>query len=303
MQPGRRVAKLAERQGGAIADWQLLRLGVGRGAIKHWLRTGRLHRIHRGVYALGHPVLGEKGHLWAALLACGPGAVISHRSAAKLWAVRPNNRKPVDVTVPGRSRHRRKGIDIHLVRHLDPRDVTKIDGLPVTTLARTLLDLAEVVPQSQLPRAIAEAEYLGIIDLNAINELLGRSNGRRGQKPLAAALTDAFPKERTRSELEDAFLEFCDQRGIPRPKVNTYIDGREVDMAWPDYDLIVELDGYQSHRTRRAFESDRRRDAAHLLAEVSTIRVTDAWLTREPDDLDRTLKRLLARRRGEDEWG
>jgi very-short-patch-repair endonuclease len=159
------------------------------------------------------------------------------------------------------------------------------------------------VPQSRLPRAIAEADYLRIIDLKAIEELLSRSKGRRGLKPLSAALTDAFPKDRTRSELEDAFLEFCDQRGIPRPRVNTYIDGSEVDMAWPEHDLIVELDGYQSHRTRRAFESDRRRDAAHLLAEVRTIRVTDRWLTREPDDLDRTLKRLLARRGGEDERG
>jgi very-short-patch-repair endonuclease len=292
--PFARVAASAAGQGGVVATWQLFEVGLGKGAIDYWLRCGRLHVVHRGVYAVGHPVLGEMGRLWAAVLACGPNAVISHRSAAALRGIRPNNRKSIDVTVPGRTRHRRKGIDVHLVRHLDPRDVTTLDGIPVTTLARTLLDLAEVVPKSQLPRAISEADYLGLFDLRAVQELLGRSNGRRGQRPLTAALTDAVRGERTRSDLEDAFLEFCDQRGIPKPKVNTSIDGREVDMAWPEHKLIVELDGYQGHRTRRAFEGDRRRDAAHLLAGLRTIRVTDRWLSNEPNDLDQTVKTLLA---------
>ena len=178
------VAELAGRQGGAVAHRQLMALGISRATIDHWLRTDRLHAVHRGVYALGHRVLTEEGRLSAAVLACGPGAVISHRSAANLWGIRPNNRKPIDVTVPGRSRHRRKGIDIHLVRHLDPRDVTEIDGLPVTTLARTLLDLAEVVPKNQVQRAIGEADYRRVFDLKAVNELLSRSKGRRGLKPL-----------------------------------------------------------------------------------------------------------------------
>jgi very-short-patch-repair endonuclease len=296
VQPARRVAQLAGRQGGAVADWQLLRLGFGRAAVDQWLRSGRTHSIHRGVYAVGHAVLGEKGRLWAALLACGPVAVISHRSAAALWGIRPNNRKPIDVTVPGRSRHRRKGIDVHLVRHLDPRDVTTRDGIPVTTVARTLLDLAEVVPPHHVPRAIAEADYKRLFDLKAVEELLSRSNGRRGQKPLTAALADVVVKHRTRSELERDFLQFCQHRHIPLPKVNVWIGDREVDMAWPERKLIVELDGYASHRTRRAFEGDRRRDAAHLLLDLRTLRVTDRWLSREPDDLERTVKELLARR-------
>jgi very-short-patch-repair endonuclease len=278
-----------------IADWQLLRLGVGRGAIKYWLRSGRLHLVYPGVYAVGHRVLGDQGRLWAAVLACGSGAVISHRSAAKVWGIRPNNRKPIDVTVPGRSRHKRKGIDVHRVRHLDPRDVTKRDGIPVTTLARTLLDLAEVVPQNQVRRAINEADYQKLFDLRAVNEVLSRSNGRRGQKPLRSALIAVVPGERTRSDFEEAFLDFCEQRGIPRPKVNQHLDGREVDMLWPESDLIVELDGYQAHSTRRAFEDDRRRDAKQALTELRTIRVTDRWLTREPDALEQTLKAALAR--------
>ena len=285
---------MAAQQGGVVAARQLLALGIRKGAIDYWLRCRRLHVVHRGVYAVGHPVLGETGRLWAALLACGPGAVISHRSAARLWGIRPNNRSAIDVTVPGRTRHRRKGIDIHLVRHLDPRDVTTVDGIPMTTVARALLDMAEVIPKSQLPRAIAEAEYLRLLDLKAVQDVLSRSSGRRGQRPLSAALTDVAPKERTRSDLEEAFLEFCDQRAIPRPKVNTKIDGHEVDMVWLEYGLIVELDGYQAHRTRRAFEADRRRDAAYLLDhDLRTIRVTQRWLTREPDDLERTLKRAI----------
>jgi very-short-patch-repair endonuclease len=291
--PVARVAGLAAQHGGVVAAWQLLRLGIGKGAIDYWLRTGRLHVIHRGVYAVGPPVLTQHGRLWAALLACGPGAVLSHRSAAALWGIRQNNRKPIDVTVTGRTRHGRKGIDVHLVRHLDPRDVTTNDGIPVTSVARTFLDLAEAVPQNQVRRAITEADYLRLFDLKAINEVLSRSKGRRGRKPLTAALSAVVPDERTRSDLEEAFLTFCEERGIPRPKVNRGRDGKELDMLWPQDNLIVELDGYQGHRTRRAFEEDRRRDAKHLLAGLHTLRVTDRWLAREPDDLERTIKQLL----------
>jgi very-short-patch-repair endonuclease len=160
-----------------------------------------------------------------------------------------------------------------------------------------------VVPMNQVRRAINEADYRKLFDLKAVNDLLSRSNGRKGQRPLSAALIAVVPDERTRSELEEAFLAFCEERGIPRPKVNRQNNGVEVDMSWPGHPVIVELDGYQAHSTRRAFESDRRRDAAHLLAEVKPLRVTDNWLTREPDDLEQTLKRLLARRAGEDERG
>jgi very-short-patch-repair endonuclease len=297
--------KLASRQEGVVADWQLLPFGITRATIDHWLRSGRLHLIHRGVYAVGHPALSLNGRLWAAVLAYGPNAVLSHRDAAALWGVRQDNRRLIDVTVPGRTRHRRTGIDVHLVRNLDPRDVTKIDGIPVTTLARTFLDLGEVVPGNQVRRAINEADYLKLFDLKAVDDVLSRSNGRRGQKPLAAALIAAVPEERTRSELEEAFLTFCEDRDIPRPKVNRQTNGSEVDMTWPGHDLIVELDGYQAHSTRRAFESDRRRDAAQQLAEARPIRVTDNWLTTEPGDLEATLRRLLemTRRAADDERG
>jgi very-short-patch-repair endonuclease len=299
------VVELATKQEGPIAAWQLVELGLPRSTIDSWRRSRRLHPHHRGVYTLGHRALGPNGRRWAAVLACGPGAVLSHRSAAALWGIRPDNRPSIDVTVASRGRASRKGIQVHRVRHLDPRDVTEIDGLPVTTLARTLLDLAEVVPPNQVRRAINEADYLKLFDLKAVNELRNRSHGRRGLKPLTAALIAAVPEERTRSDLEEAFLTFCEDRNIPRPKVNRQHNGSEADMTWPGHDLIVELDGYQAHSTRRAFESDRRRDAKRQLAEARPIRVTDHWLTRDPDELEVTLKLLLemTRRAGEDERG
>jgi very-short-patch-repair endonuclease len=290
----RKVAELAGLQGGVVSRRQLHELGFGRGAIAHWLSSGRLHRVHTGVYSVGHRVLGNTGRLTAAVLASGPSAVVSHRSAADWWRIRSTSRRPVDITVPGRSRGRRPGIDLHLVRALDPLDVTTRDGIPVTTLERALLDLAEVAPKHHVARAIEESERLRLFNLTKLEELLSRSPGRRGQKPLRAILTDAVLEPRSRSDLESDFLQFCHDRDIPKPVVNTLVEGFEVDMAWPDQRLIVELDGYETHGTRRAFEGDRRRDATLQLAGQRTIRVTHRWLSREPDDLERTVKALLS---------
>ena len=180
------------------------------------------------------------------------------------------------------------------MRGLDPRDITTEDGIPVTTVARTLLDLAEVTPRHHVARGIEQADRLGLFDLIKLEELLARSPGRRGRKPLNEVLTDAVIEPRSRSDLESDFLQFCQDRGIPRPIVNTFVEGFEVDMAWPDQRLVIELDGYDTHGTRRAFEADRRRDATLQLARQRTIRVTHRWLTREPDDLERTVKALLS---------
>jgi AbiEi antitoxin C-terminal domain len=272
---------------------QLVALGLRRGSIEHWLRSGRLHRVHVSVYAVGHSVLGNRGRLMAAVLASGPDAVVSHRSAADLWGIRPTAGKRIDVTVPGRTRKGRPGIDLHLVRSLDPRDVTTEDGIPVTTVARTLLDLAEVTPQRHVARAIEQADRLRVFDRWALEQTMARSPGRRGLKPLRSILTDAVIEPRSRSELETAFLQFCHDRGIPRPIVNTLVAGYEADMAWHDARVVIELDGFESHGTRKAFEDDRRKDAVRQIAGQRTIRVTDRWLTREPDDLEETVKALL----------
>lgn len=244
------------------------------------------------MYTVGHRAIGDKGLLWAAVLACGEGAVVSHRSAADLWAIRPSSRVTVDVTVPGRSRNKRPGIDVHRVRHLDPRDITTIEGIPVTTLARTLLDLAEVVPQNDLERAIERAENQRLFDLTAVNAVIARSPGRRGRKPLLAALTDSVIEPMSRSDLERAFVKLCRRAGIPRPIVNALIEGYEVDMSWPDSRLIVEIDSWKYHRTRRKFEDDRRRDAKLHRARYRTLRVTDRWLATDPDGVAETVLEL-----------
>jgi hypothetical protein len=289
----REIAQLADRQHRVVAVWHLFELGIGRGAIEWRVANGRLHRVHQGVYAVGHRKLGWQGVLIAAVLAGGPEAVLSHRSAAKLWGIRPDNRPKVDVTIQSRGAHRRKGIDVHAVRHLDPRDVTKIDGIPVTTLPRTLLDLAEVVPKSQVIRAITQAEIQRIIDLKAIHELMARSPGRRGLKPLREILTDAVIEPNTKEEFEHAFVQFCHEYGLPRPIVNTKVEGYEVDATWPGSDVIVELDSWKFHGHRKAFEDDRERDVA-LQPRYRVVRITWRQLTRKPDQLARTLRNLLS---------
>ena len=291
----RELAVLAGRQHGVIAMWQALELGFGRPAIEHRLTVGRLHRVHRGVYAVGHRVLTWRGVLMAAVLACRPGAVLSHRSAARLWGIRPDSRRAVEVTVIGCGRRSRPGIEVHAVRALDRRDVTQLDGIPVTTLHRTLLDLAEVAPRDHVARAIEESERKRIFDRRALDELLERSPGRRGRHPLSSILTDAVPIEpATREELEWRFQQVIHQAGLPRPLVNTLVEGFEVDAYWPNHHLIVELDGYETHQTRKAFEADRERDAVLLLAGYRVVRITWRQLTREPDTIITRLRRLLA---------
>jgi len=289
----REIAKLADRQHGVVALWQLLALGLGLGAIKYRVASGRLHLVHPGVYAVGRRRLEWRGVLSAAVLAYGSEAVLSHRSAARLWGIRPDNRRDVDVTVPARGLRRRRGLHPHCVRDLDPCEVTKIDGIPVTTLPRTLLDLAEVVPKAHVIRALTEAERQRIFDLRALEAVMARSPGRRGVRPLRHILSDAVIEPATKQELEHRFLQFCHAAGLPRPKVNTQVEGYEVDVLWPESKLIVELDSWSFHRHRKAFEDDRERDALLLLAGRRVVRVTWRQLTREPNKLASRLRALL----------
>src|SRR5689334_6142521 len=292
--PGdREIAKLAERQHGVVALWQLTALGFEADAVEARVRRGRLHRLHRGVFAVGHRRLDWRGVLIAAVLAYGPEAVLSHRSAARLWGIRPDNRPRVDVTVPARGLRSRKGIQVHCVRELDARDIGRIDGIPVTSLPRTLLDLAEVVPKDHVIKALTEAERQQIIDLRALRALMERSPGRRGQRPLREILADAVIEPETREEFEHRFLQFCHEAGLPRPKVNTDVEGYEVDALWRHAKLVVELDSWEFHQHRKAFEDDRERDAVLLLTGYRVVRVTWRQLTRDPRKLEDRLKALL----------
>jgi very-short-patch-repair endonuclease/predicted transcriptional regulator of viral defense system len=289
----RKIAKLADRQHGVVALRQLLALGLGPGAIKYRVVSGRLHLVHPGVHAVGRRQLEWRGVLIAAVLACGPRAVLSHRSAARLWGVRPDNRRDVDVTVPSRGACRRKGIQPHCVRSLDPRDITKIDGIPVTTLPRTLLDLAEVVPKDHVVKALTEAERQQIIDLRVLEAQMKRSPGRRGLKPLREILADAVIEPETREEFEHRFLQVVLEATLPRPQVNVLVEGKLVDFYWPHAQVIVELDSWKFHRHRSAFEEDREWSAILTVADYKVIRVTWRQLTRQPETVIQRLRDLL----------
>ena len=253
-----------------------------------------MHVVYRGVYAVGHRALRTEGRRLAAVLACGPGAVLSHRSAAAHWGLLATTQTRIDVTAP-RSREGVPGIRLHRSRSLDAQDTTSHEGIPITTLARTLLDLAATVQSHRLERALAQAERLQLYDHRAITSVMARSNGHRGKGALARA-TAGEPKL-TRSELEARFLKLVRQAGLPEPETNSSLDapdhpGLEPDFFWPAHRLVVETDGWESHGTKSAFRSDRRKDAALTSAGYRVMRFTYDDVVYEPDTV---VTRLTAR--------
>ncbi len=248
------------------------------------LETRHLIPLHRGVYAVGHRRLRREGHWLAAVLAAGPGALLSHREAAALHALRPANRTTVDVTVA--ARRRVPGILVHRVQRIDSTDATVVDGIPITTIARTLVDLAMVVPPQALRKSIEEAERSNRLDVRAIEAALERTRGRngRGHERIKRALAELATTgtTMTRSALEDQFLILLDAHHLSRPSMNASIDGIEVDAVWRDRQLVVELDGWAYHRTRQAFQRDRDR-ANDLTAKGWTVlRFTHADVVERP---------------------
>jgi very-short-patch-repair endonuclease len=245
------------------------------------------------VYAVGHAAVTAEGRELAAVLACGPGATLSHWNAAARWGLLRPTRGPVHVTVAAECRHR-VGIRVHLVEQLHPSERTLRDAIPVTSVPRTLLDVAAVATPKALARAVNQADRLGWLNRGAIERLCLRNRGRRGVKRLRAALEAAHPSTgRTRSDLEADFLVLCRDSGLPSPAVNTTVEGYEVDMHWPGTRLIVEIDGFEYHRTRASFERDRRRDAELKLRGYQVLRVTDAWLAGDPAGVATTVRMLL----------
>jgi predicted transcriptional regulator of viral defense system len=286
------VAEIATRQHGVIAVWQLRALGIGRGVIQRWLALGRLHRVHRGVYAVGHRRLNIRGRWMAAVLACGRDALLSHRPAAALWELLPAGGARIDVTVVASSRAQRRGIALHQVRHLHPEDRTVIDAIPVTSLARTLLDVAETT--RALERAWDTAERLRLLDVRAVEEMCRRSPGRHGLKSVGALLRDRTRRvPDTKRELEARFFDFCRAHGLPLPACNVLVEGYEVDAYWAEQRLIVELDSWEFHHDRRAFERDRERDAVLQAAGYRVIRITWRRLTNHPEAVASLLRALL----------
>ena len=291
------IAELARRQHGVIARWQLAELGFSSDAISHRIASGRLHRLHPGVYAVGHRAFPREGGWMAAVLTAGEGAVLSHASAAALWGLRRSAPQEPEVTAPRSSRSTPR-----LRRHcsfLAADEVAVWNAIPVTCVARTLFDIAAHVRSWEFERLVREAEFLKLPQTPSLEELYVRYPRRRGARLVRLTLEglSRLPGGATRSPLEDRFLRFAKRAGLPLPETNVLLQfggvTYEADCLWRETGLIVELDGHEAHGTRSAFESDRERDRRMQVAGWRVIRVTWRQL-RTPEPLARDLRRLLA---------
>jgi hypothetical protein len=270
--------------------------------------------MHRGVYSVGHRIVSAEGRWMGAVLAVGDDAVLSYRSAAALLRLRPTSRAAIDVTTPRRA-HSRRGIDVHRTRYLPPEDVTRIRRIPCTTVARTLIDLAEILGPQDIQRVLERAEINGQFDLRALQETLERHTGHRGAARLCRALAGYDPALKfTRTEIERLFVELCRRFGLPEPAVNVPISLPEggtaiVDALWLKERLAVETDGRETHATHAAFERDRHRDAQLMLLGFRVARFTWRQVTTDPAAVAETVRALLklagatrTRRRGPEPW-
>ncbi len=290
------IALLATRQHGVVSRGQLVALGLSGRAIEHRLARGRLHLAHRGVYFVGHPVEAPLARETAALFACGDGAVLSHTSAATLWGIRrpDEDRSEINVTVTGGSRRRRRiGLAIHVVAALEPSEVDVRHGLTVTSPVRTLVDLASVLDQRDLARCLEEAQIRRLLRRERLRESLDRRRGARGTRMLRELLNVGENPSLTRSEAERLLLDLVRAARLPRPETNVRVGGYEIDALWSQERLAVEVDGYAYHRTRAAFERDRRRDADLQAAGLRVMRITWLQLTNERDSVVARLAQAL----------
>jgi predicted transcriptional regulator of viral defense system len=288
------MAELATRQYGVVATRQLAELGFGRNSVAKAAKEGRLHRVHRGVYVVGYRRLSWHGRCMAAVLAASP-SVASHLSAAWLWGIVRNRPGTIHLTCPSARRSRRSFV-VH-EGDLSDADRTVRDGIPVTSLPRTILDLSAGRSVQEIRRQIQRAEDAKVFDLRQMRDLLGRSNGHHGETKVRIALETY--EERpvfTRSDLERRFLDLVIAAGLPTPAMNHFVEGYEIDAYWEDERFGVELDVYETHGSRLSFEEDRERDDALLGAGIETTRVTGLRLDREPGLVIASIGRHLARR-------
>jgi very-short-patch-repair endonuclease/predicted transcriptional regulator of viral defense system len=291
------VWALAASQHGVVARQQLIDLGMSQRAIEHRLAIGRLHRIERGVYAVGRPELSRRGKWMTAVLSCGSGAAISHRSAAALWGFGRERPGRIDVSVPFPSPRRRPGIHVHRRPGLSAADVTIEDGIALTRPVLTMIDLARHLEAKTLERAINEADRLDVIDpeslLDALDDYVARPGVGRLRELLGVQvfrLTD--------SELERRFLRLVRDAKLPLPQTGTRLNGFKVDFHWPGLGLVVETDGLRYHRTPAQQARDRERDQAHTAAGLTTLRFTHAQIHSDPELVLRTLRRVIRRLEG-----
>ena len=287
------IAKLAERQRGYVMRSQLLKLGVGRDAIRYRVKLGRLITVYAGVYAVGHVPTLPHDRAVGASLACGPDAVLSHGSAAVVWGIFKRWELPFEVTTP--ALRRRRGIKVHRAA-LEPRDIDCELGIRVTSAARTLLDIAPRMTGKALRRAVNDqrrARHLSLPALADVVDRFPRSPGSARLRPLL----NAPAGNPTRSELEDGFVAFCARWGLPQPETNQWVAGREADAWFPRERVIVEIDGWDFHSDRESFEADREKDAAALALGIETVRLTSARMESDPEAEAQRMLRILANRR------
>jgi very-short-patch-repair endonuclease len=290
------IGAIAARQHAVVTAAELAGAGLGERAIERRLEDGRLRRLHRGIY-LAAPLPAPLTPEMAAVLACGPTAVLSHGSAAALWAIRPQTPATVDVievTVVGPRVRARPGIAVHRARRLDPRDRTRRHGIPVTGPARTLLDLAAGLPARELDRAVEQAQVLRLVTRGALLATLARASGHHGAPALRAAAHVNQAAAFTRSEAEAHLLELIRAADLPAPRTNVRIAGYEVDFLWPAERLVIEVDGFAYHATRQAFERDRLRDGKLQARGLRVMRVTWQQITGTPESLIARIAAALA---------
>jgi very-short-patch-repair endonuclease len=277
----RLIAALA-RQHCVVATWQLTPLGFNNDDVHYRATVGRLHRHYRGVYSVGHHKLTREGRWMAAVPAFGPDAVVSHWTAAALWGFATSSWR-AHVTTPTPRRGRRD-IVAH-VGPLHPEDVTRQNGIPVTSVARTILDIAPLVDRARLTRIIENAIRLEVFDLRALERAIARTPRRAGVPKLRAVLADYRHTPNLRSNYERIFRDLVVNAGLPEPQFNVLVEDFLVDAYWPQWRLIVEIDSIAYHMTPRAFERDRMRDAILQKAGYRVLRITEKRLKTDPQAL------------------
>lgn len=283
---------MAAVQHGLVASYQLVETGLHERTIARRIESGHLHPIHRGVYAVGHPHLTRHGRWMAAVLAGGEGALLSHVSAAQLWGLTRGRQLPIHVTVTRNGGRKDRGLRFHHPRSLHEDDRSIRDRIPVTSVARTLLDLAGT---PKIASAFEEAHRIELLDVRALEQLLTRTRGRRGLKTLAALLAEhARPPDDTKPGIETEFAAYCRARLIPVPSFNAYVEDYQVDALWPAEKLVAELDSRGFHSTWEARERDYVRDADLQEWGYDVIRVTARRMRHDGDRLEATIRRLLA---------
>jgi very-short-patch-repair endonuclease len=302
----RRLGEFAAIQEGLVTTAQLRAVGLTREAVSRWVTTGRLHPVFRTVFALGHRAVGPRARLRAVVLACGPGTVISHRSAAWLLGLRERNPVTVDVICPGQAGRKIDGIRVHKVPYPAPSEVRLVRGIPCTTVARTLVDLAGSHGIEKLREAVEMAATRNVLDLAAVDAVLANGPRRRGAPCLRGVLDEWRPVAETakyatvRSLFEAKLLPLIAKAGLPIPKINAPVRTAEavleVDFFWPDQRFVVEADSRRHHAIEVAFERDRKRDRELLAAGYTVLRVTWREAEKEPAAVLAAVRSELGRR-------